>query len=428
MVGLLFRDTRLVAMMSPDGGRTRVWDVEQQRELPGIRFNEPIWNDGRTVFAPGGRGVIRSRGANVSVIRDFDEANPIDVQLSVGQVRVAALALSEDLHRVATGGDDGSVVVWRVTERNPFGELLPRDGTRLRKPAFSQNGRQLAVIDGDDTVRLWEVTSRGKPRALSLPLDDGHVIHALAFATDGTLLALVQRSDDVQMVEVETGKPRGVPSPQGDLESAATSADGVRLAIGDRYGPISLWDVTLGKPIGMPFEGRETEPQREDAFDPATEQRMVTTLAFSPDGSRLLSVAGTEAEGDKRIEVTVWQLGAPEPKRTLVIDVDDGVTGGSLHPNDDLFALALSSGLIRLWETSTGRVVADLMTSDALITSIAFSPNGRHLAVVAGPQLFLVDIDARALVRRACEVAGRSLSEDEWSDVAGTRPFIDVCH
>ena len=67
------------------------------------------------------------------------------------------------------------------------------------------------------------------------------------------------------------------------------------------------------------------------------------------------------------------------------------------------------------------------MTGEAFITTIAFSPDGRHLVVPAGQQLLIVNIDVPALVRRACGIAGEALEESEWSDVAGTRPFMNVC-
>lgn len=424
---LFFRGDMLFAQTSPDAARARLWNVFERRHAVSTQeYAAKVWDDDRTVFDAGGRALVvaREHGAAVIADRTFPE---IPLRFTVDQQRVSELALSADLQRVATGGHDGSIIVWRVHETNPFSDQLTRDGERLRKPVFSGDGRLLAVITGDRTVQVWDVTARRTLREHALSVDDDADVHALTFAMDGVLLALVEQGDNLRVIEVETGQFRGGPLPAEDLESAMASADGRRLALGIRDGTIALWDVAGGAPLGVPLQARESEAVLAEYGDPAVDQKKVTTLAFSADGSRLLSVAGEEAEGDKRIDVMIWGLAGPEPTRETLLHVNESVVSAAFHPKGRLFALALGSGVIRLWETAGGQMIGDLMTGDPFATHIAFTPDGARLLVATGARLLLIDVDTLALIRRACTIANRSLSASEWTELAGTRPFVEAC-
>jgi hypothetical protein len=57
-----------------------------------------------------------------------------------------------------------------------------------------------------------------------------------------------------------------------------------------------------------------------------------------------------------------------------------------------------------------------------------FDPDGKHLLTeYQSGQAYLWDVDPAAWEARACQVAGRNLSQDEWREFLPDRPYQPVC-
>jgi WD40 repeat protein len=108
------------------------------------------------------------------------------------------------------------------------------------------------------------------------------------------------------------------------------------------------------------------------------------TLEFSPDGSTLVS---SGAEGN----ATLW-------------DVASGAQIGKLDGR------ALGSSLTRV------------------ATWADFSPDGKRLltAVSWGPRI-VWDVDPESWAQRACEIANRTLTQEEWDQFLPGRPYEPAC-
>jgi WD40 repeat protein len=70
------------------------------------------------------------------------------------------------------------------------------------------------------------------------------------------------------------------------VRSVAFSPDGSRIVSGSADETIRIWNATTGKQIGKPLEGH-TE--------------LVNSVAFSPDGSRIVSGSSDET-------IRIWEL------------------------------------------------------------------------------------------------------------------------
>lgn len=125
---------------------------------------------------------------------------------------------------------------------------------------------------GRFTIRLWDVTTGKQVRPFDVPVS---ATLAFASAPDGRELAAALSDGTIMVWETASGKPRLRVSLEHPLlvSSLAYSPDGRVLAGGDEQAIIHLWDTMTGKEIAC-FEGHQ---------DP------VQTLAFAPDGSRLVS-------------------------------------------------------------------------------------------------------------------------------------------
>jgi hypothetical protein len=82
-----------------------------------------------------------------------------------------------------------------------------------------------------------------------------------------------------------------------------------------------------------------------------------------------------------------------------------------------------------LWDAATGRQFGvDFPGFDNVWSAATFTPDGSSLVVVyANGHAFVWPATWQAWAARACEVAGRQLTRDEWSAFIPDRPYEPAC-
>jgi WD40 repeat protein len=148
--------TRVVA--GTWSGARRMWlrdDGSLVRDLPSTDPRERVLSvalgpDGHTLLSGGTRGLVR--------MRDMDSrASEAGLMGHAGSVW--AVAWSRDGTRVATGGEDRAIRVWRVDPKalghNTLEATLAGHTDTVTALAFSPDGRTLYSISDDGTLRLW---------------------------------------------------------------------------------------------------------------------------------------------------------------------------------------------------------------------------------------------------------------------------------
>jgi WD40 repeat protein len=279
--------------------------------------------------------------------------------------------------------------------------------------AFSPTEPLLAVDGGDQTIRLWDLTThsrRGDP--LSMPgsdqNDSSYDIAGLAFSSNGKTLAALYDSGDI--VLWKTGgdtAPRMVMLPNqniGQVVRFAFSPDGATLAATAFDGYIALWDVARGEPIDVPRRAVETSEQMAVSF--ADKDTFVT---FNEGVSGRYHDTGGQ--------IATWAVRQNRPTRRLPLLPGEHIyTSALARGGGTLVTLSGNSQLIA-WDTRTGRRLARYTRDEISVTEeLRFDPSGTRLAAVTDDrhvELFDVPSLAMSAVQPPkIEAAGVEFSSD----------------
>ena len=285
-----------------------------------------------------------------------------------GQVHSVSLTRNGEL---LTYHVDGQTIAWDLTTRNRVREL-PVNSRYTRSPLFSPAGSVMATT-GDPAI-FWDLDAwRERFRVPGVVW--------LAISPDGGLAAAVDR-EGVRVYDARTGEAgRRVPSVDQRMSiCGAFSPDNRYLALGSRG--VQVVDLATGK--AGPRRSRSTT---------------VYQLAYTPDGQTLLEA---EVMG---INVTDARTGEI---RTRLTQFATGRLRFAVSPVANLMAYAAPGMRVRVRDLDRNHDVFISPPLPDVIHDVAFSPDGRYLAVCGKDQPVLVwDLDREAEVRTLTRVGCR---------------------
>jgi WD40 repeat protein len=229
--------------------------------------------------------------------------------------------------------------------------------------AFVPGGRRLASVSirtrlgsaPDDTIRGWEVD----PRA-TLPVLGGHTsyVYPVAYSPDGHWIASGGWDNTLRLWDARTGEPACAPLDNGDLvKTLAFSPDGSRL-VSARQDRLQVWEVATGRRL-------------EEIQAPAPN---ILAVAFRPDGARLAALAGyggaTVFNAATGAVVARLRLGARHDTKALAYSPDGRWLAGA----------STDHKTVCLFDASTYELAAQFPGGDGVIRAVTFSPDSRRLA------------------------------------------------
>jgi WD40 repeat protein len=435
-----------LAAGSLTGGETLLIDLATREPI-----GEPLDVNVTSLGFSGDSTLMATTSARgVTKVLDTSTGRQVGPDLKSAPGQRAGVAFDAQGDTVFVAGQNGDIIVHGVSGGTKIAKPLGIPGW-LVYPSRDTEFVAIPSVPTDDEVRIVEVatgdvvhTLRPEKPYVNYPL--AGVLPA-AFSPDGQQVAIGSEATTgspatIEVFDLETGSSRslGVPGELNIGLALRWHPDGTRLAAGT-FDRVLVVDAETG--------------ERLQSLD--VEIHLPTNLAYDARGRLLVAGLSTETivfdeEGERL--ATYGEPGAPQngswaPDGSLVltnsisgeITIVDAETGESVAPSftagSPLTAQVGANGIgvattwnniVTLWDVSTGQQIGEPFNpSDATVHSTVVDASGTHL-VSGGTNSVVWDIDPAVWRARACEAAGRNLTQEEWDEfLPDGEPYHVTC-
>jgi WD40 repeat protein len=380
--------------------------------------------EGIALSADGTRIAIASSGS----ITIYDDHGKPVATLAGHSAIVKHLRFASHNKRLISASDDGTVRVWDVENQ---GELVRHvglpggaagidvspDGARIcvlmptelrllgaRDPsalvdidAGEPVGASRLVAGGaeifttsDHGIELWDAATGAQRMRVSIPVFDGaHPNRELTLA-----VVPLAHSQNVAILELPSGKPRGTLRTEGQVISADFDPTGSHVITAGENGHVDLW-----RPDG----------EHEVAFVGHT--RDVHSAAFSSDGRRVVTASH---DGTAR----VWD--AMTGRQVATFDHQEDVNVARFDRTGERVIAGSGGRRLAIWDIATGQ--ASPLPQTGPVTAVALDERNLAIAGTLSGVIELWDADAKLEIGRF-----RHADFTSSADVAGDR-FVTSSH
>lgn len=408
------------------------------------------------IISPDGKKLYST--AQDGLIAEWDLADPRHMKLirtftgPTDNINSIAFHITGNI--LAVGGTDSKIVLWNMLQQHlePMWENLIVSRTEIGAITYGPNSNLLVIGDNKGSIILWDISNPlVKQEKWRTPIS-GPVRHIVFDPSETTLfyfgdwagdkvgptvytrdLTRMEYSENLPIFNTNTadifavgnhyilageetnnkisiyhrqiismreaGEPQYVGSSACPFKDTAFTPNGYLAAI--VACTLQIWDFSGEKPPALIKE--------LEAYDPRG-------VAFNPDGTLLASANGNNS-------ISIWDLlqsGEIKLKRTISAHVS-AVTSVAISPDGKTIASGGEDHTVILWdindpENPSQRVVLDGHTNAILNGGIFFSIDGKTLISASKNEVILWDIDGKSWVEKACRLAGRNLTQQEWKE------------
>lgn len=342
---------------------------------------------------------------NIIKIYNFSKGNLIST-LRGHQGQIVDLAIAPSGKKIAGASTNGIVYIWSVKDGIEIAKLIGHEDSII-DVAFSKDENRLTTASQDNTVRVWNTG-----RVVADLECDGDV--EIALSQDGKLMALAS-TIKLELFDIPTFRSVfefRMPTQNNvdnGIENISFTSDTTHVIILDKKGKITVINIQNGSakiihqldvPIWVGALSPTTNHVAYVGFDDSTSVKLLNTddgnqdtlpgqsqsgvissLAFSNDGSRLIA-------GSQQGWITVWEVNSrepvmhipenPSPYQGVVFSMGDYFLHDVALSNDGvLAALVLRDKTIRIWDVNLHKEISILKQHEDFIGSANFSMDSR---------------------------------------------------
>jgi WD40 repeat protein len=270
---------------------------------------------------------------------------------------VNGVALSGDGRIAVSASGDNTLKVWDLSSGR---ELRTLDGHTnwVYGVALSGDGRIAVSASWDKTLKVWEVGSGRELRTLA-----GHTsyVYGVALSGDGRIAVSASWDQTLKVWEVGSGRELRTLGGHTDyVNGVALSGDG-RLAVSASADQtLKVWEVGSGRELRT-LAGHTSS---------------VRGVALSGDGRIAVS-----ASGDKTLKV--WEVGSGRELRTLAGHTSS-IRGVALSEDGRIAVSTSDDHTLKVWDLSSGRELRTLTGHTKHVNAAAVAPDGQRAVSASG--------------------------------------------
>jgi len=274
------------------------------------------------------------------------------------------VAFSPDGQLVASSSPK-ETVLWRkdgISYRR-----LKRPSSRFSSVAISPDGKTIATVGIDRSVKLWS------PNGTLLHSVKGHQgdIRRVAFSPDGNMLASSSSDRTVKLWRVDGTEIATFRGHKAGTWGLAFSPDGSTLVSSSGDKTVKLWRLASVLNHKRELDSK-LEVKSEDSLFKTLQghNSVVIGVAFTPNGELIASVS----------EDRTAKLWSRDGKLLHTFKGhDSGIWSVAFSPDSQTIATGSNDGMIKLWK-SDGTFLTNLIGHSAGVKGLAFAPDGKTLA------------------------------------------------
>ncbi len=285
----------------------------------------------------------------------FGQISPEKV-LIAKKHNVWCVAYSDDGKFIASGGDDGSIVVY---DANSYAEVTRFEGLKdvSVSVCFSHDGTKLAAGGKDQLITVWDF--KNKTVLYRLKGHKGYIMK-VEFSPDDKLIASASYDKTIKLWDAATGALKyTLEGHTNKVNTLDFSPNGERLASGSGDKTVKIWNVKNGSLfLSIPAH---------DGW--------VRSVAYSPDGSLIASA------GDDR-KIHIWDAYSGKLLNTF-LGHKNWVSALGFSPDGNYLISGGQDNILILTDLRTGKMVFQSEKQNNKIMAIAFNPKGTNFAFAA---------------------------------------------
>jgi WD40 repeat protein len=441
----------------------QLWDLPAGTERQRIKL-ERVGFAACVTFTPDSKAVVIDDGQGFVHFFDVESGKKLRHFGGRGGIAPDNLQFSPDGHLLVSAGSDGTVRVWEAATGERI-KLPPYPEAKGISFSFAEKKQLIALGVISKSMIWWEPTTGKRPKAS--PGHYGPVI-GVAFTVDGKLVRSASLDGGVVSWDRTTGKrvhettlparlsmrsltlsgdarfgmtnsfgfPPGcqfwdlakgdavrlIPQNSGDVlyERVAFAANGRRLAaVGEEFlGRAKNGAKTAARNvIDIWGTGSEANGKPDRIELPGTDRFIkVVRLACSSDGSRVAVATSKFDPGNLKSKMPILVFDSTTGKQVFSVDGasvplehldQDHDCSIAFSPDSKLFAFPSANQQVTVVGCHAGAQVRQLELDDraATVTAVAFSPDGRILAVASrGERKLDSDANERAPAQARLDV------------------------
>ncbi|MFK5970008.1 MAG: PKD domain-containing protein [Candidatus Marithrix sp.] len=265
---------------------------------------------------------------------------------------VESVAFSPDGKYILSGSGDNTLKLWDVSTGTEI-YSFNNNTDPIWSVAFSPDNTQALAVFTDKIIKLWDINSKQEIHSFI-----GHTdtIWSVVFSSDGKYILSGSGDKTLKLWDINSGEEiRSFIGHTDIILSVAYSTNDKYALSGSVDNMVKLWDINSGEEISS-FIGH-TNP--------------ITSVAFSPNDQYIIS-------GSIDDTLKLWDINSGEEIRSFIGHTSDVVSVA--FSLDSQYVLSGSwDSSIKLWNVENGIEIRSFNETNNRVNSIAFSTDSQYI-------------------------------------------------